>query len=310
VASVAPAATPLRRSEPAEGTPLGDLCLLAAEAHGVGGVDGRAQLAALERTVDRIQWYPRNPRVRRALAERVEPPGGGAQAKRRELRAAVYLVLAERGRPQAHRFGRSWLIGDDGRLARVAPDQLEATLFWSWFCDEVRKAAEASLLGEPYPADDAAPTEHAGSTTGNAGHESPSSNTSSAGEASAPTRHLKRAPKPRLVSIGSSDMEALADPSPGPLDALLAQERRREAGETWRAAITLASGRQRQILEALARAAAGTPPEQDGEEGSPPTSAPSLAEVARQLGIAPSTARVQWKRLVERLRRDGRLVDA
>ena len=71
--------------------------------------------------------------------------------KKRELRAAVYLVLAESARSQRHRFGRSWAAGPDGRPSTILPDRLSPPLYWRWFCDEARKAAEASLVGDPYP---------------------------------------------------------------------------------------------------------------------------------------------------------------
>ena len=72
-------------------------------------------------------------------------------------------------------------------------------------------------------------------------------------------------------------------------------ERERESREVWRAALAAASPRQRQLLRLLA---GGAVQGAVGDAGAP---AESLADAARRLGIAPSTARVQWKRLIERL---------
>ncbi|MGH2355934.1 MAG: hypothetical protein ACRDI2_08980 [Chloroflexota bacterium] len=255
--------------------------------------EGRAQLAALERTVDRIQWRPRNPAVRRALAARTGPADDVMQVKRQELRAAVYLVLAERGRAQAHRFGRSWLTGQGGRRARVVPEQMDDALFWRWFCDEVRKAAEASLLGDAYPVGESGSDGPPGTAS------TDGANGASAGRDRLAARHIR----PRIIPLGDREIESLEDPAPGPLDVLLAQEHRRETRESWRAVVAAATPRQRQLLEVLAgTAACGAP-----AAGQVPTT--SLADAARRLGIAPSTARVQWKRLVERLQ-DRRPADS
>jgi hypothetical protein len=211
----------VRRPGPAPGTPLGDLHLLLAAAG-----DGAAALAALERTVDRIPWRPRRPAVRRALAARAAAAGGVDGVKRRELRAAVYLVLAERRRPQAHRFGRSWLTDGAGRVVPAVPEALAPALYWRWFGDEVRKAAEASLLGEPYPVlsplatADAAPEAAGGAERG-----------ALARGGTAPQRGN------RLVYFGGGGLDGCADPAPAPLDVLLRREQRREAAAAWRAAL-------------------------------------------------------------------------
>jgi hypothetical protein len=231
---------------PGRGTALGDLERLLDR-----GAGAKERLAALERTVDRVVWLPRSPRVRAALRWRARHDGCDlATAKRRELRAAVYLVLAERARPQVHRFGARWLTDQRGRAAEMLPLELPDELFWRWFGDEVRKAAEASLLGSPYP---------------------PSS-----GQASA-----------RLIGLDS--LAELAGPGPDPLSWLLAAEERGQALERWRAVLGSATPAQRALLMALAEERPGLGPATE-------------ADAARRLGLAPSTARVQWKRLVDRLR--------
>jgi hypothetical protein len=255
---------------------LADLNVLLAREAGDG-----ARLPALDRTVGRIPWTPRRPTVRRALAERAAATGAGRGGvdgvKRQELRAAVYLVLAERAKPQRHRFGRSWATGADGKQAALVPEQLAPPAFWRWFCDEVRKAAEASLLGEPYPG--------------------------SSGRAE-DRRVLPGAC--RLREEWAASLTAGTDAAVDPLDLLLAAERRREAEAWWQLAQEEATPRQRQLLRALAdlhafsedggRAGAIASGGQGGDD------VPALARAAERVGMAPSTARVQWKRLRDRLR--------
>jgi DNA-binding CsgD family transcriptional regulator len=110
------------------------------------------RLAAVRRMADRMKWYPRKQAVRRALADQAAAEETSvAQIRHRELCAAVLLVLDQQHRPQTHRVGKDWITGDDGRKAAVALIQLSMDLFWTWLYREVPKAAEASLLGLPYP---------------------------------------------------------------------------------------------------------------------------------------------------------------
>ena len=232
---------------PTPGTPEGDLHLLLSAS-----ASPAERLAALDRTVSRVPWYPRRPAVRHALASRVSAASPSVDdTMRHELRAAIYLVLAERARPQRHRFGRSWATGPDGRAAALLPERLPPPFFWRWFCDEVRKAAEASLVGDPYPCE---------------------------------TRHPDSVP---------TDLDTLPsrDEAPDPLDLILRHERAREAAGAWHTALHLATPRQSARLDALS-SLARTP---NGEPS-------DLARAAALAGMAPSTARVQWKRLVDRLR--------
>jgi hypothetical protein len=269
---------PGREVPAAPGTAIGDLYVLLSP-----GSNDEAKLAALERTVDRIRWVPRDARVRHTLATLATRGAAMEVVKRQELRAAVYLVLAERRRPQAHRFGRAWLTGRDGRQVPAVPEDLPLPLFWRWFADEVRKAAEASLRGESYPP---------------ATSETPA--TSAMPGPSAAPAHPGGAPRRatrRVISLGGAALEGLPDPAPEPLQLLIAAEEQREAAECWRAALRVATPRQRELLQTLTRLVRTRPPE------APP---PTLADAARHLGLAPSTARVQWKRLLQRLRLDRR----
>lgn len=228
------------------GTLLGDLLLIASP-----HTDAGARLAAVDRTVERIPWHPHRPRVRRSLALRAALDGRDAEAaKRQELRAAVFLVMGERSRPQVHRFGPSWLTDDHGRRQPVVPEHLPLQLFWRWFQDEVRKAAEASLTGQAYP------------------------------------------PAPSEVAFETSNVALLPAPAlePGPLEVLLDEEHQGEVALQWEALLARATPRQRQLLRALAASDSATP---------------TLADAARQLDLAPSTARVHWKRLLDQVRTRG-----
>jgi hypothetical protein len=202
-------------------------------------------LADVDRIVDSIAWSPRNPLVRRAIEERAGADGCTvAEVRRRELRAALCLALAERGRPQAHRFGRRWLTDAGGRAAAI-PEHLPPELYERWLADEARKAAEASLLGHAYPG-------------------------------------------PRR-----SPAEPLAGDPPGggpdPLFVLLAREEHAERNRRWQELLGEVTPRQRELLGAMVEQIA------TGLE-------PSPSAAAARLGMAESTARVQWKRLVDRHR--------
>jgi hypothetical protein len=198
------------------------------------------------------------------------PAGTVEAAKRQELSAAVYVVLAERGRPQTHRFGRAWMTGADGQMEAFVPERLPPTLFWRWFCDEVRKAAAASLLGEAYP-DGVTRAEKERALPGRLGDEDSLPDRAGTGVAHG------------VVGTDASD----------PLESVLADERRRQAANWWQVAMGEATPRQRELLRALAELheAAGD--------------VPALAQAAAHTGMAASTARVQWKRLRDRLRRLG-----
>jgi hypothetical protein len=242
----------------ARATALGDLQLLWSSE-----TEESVRLAALDRTVERIAWQPRSPRIRRALAIRAAVDGkDAATVKRQELRAAVYLVLGERGRPQVHRFGSRWLTGANGRQRPFIPERLPIQLFWCWFQDEVRKTAEASLAE---------------------------------GDETARQAISRRTPatwnldSPRHTSPVDDPLLALPAESSDPLEAVLADEHRREVDDRWRAVLLQATSSQHRLLQTFLAL------ESEGFT-------PSLAEVAHRLNRAPSTIRVQWKRLVDRMR--------
>jgi hypothetical protein len=226
--------------------PLDDLALLTDLVR----AGDRERLAALDRVIAGIAWVPRNRHVRRALEERALGDGCPvADVKQQELRAGVYLALAERGRPQPHRFGRAWLTDERGRALEVVPARLPPDLFRRWLADEARKAAEASLLGRAYP------------VTGWA---------------------------PLAEAWDEAALDRLPGGGPDPLLLLVRREERAEAVDRWRELVGRATPRQRDLLGALA---------DDVDAGAEA----NLAAVARRLGMAASTARVQWKRLVDRV---------
>jgi hypothetical protein len=182
--------------------------------------------------------------------------------KLQELRAAVYLVLGERGRAQVHRFGRRWVTGSDGRKCPFHPERLPAQLFWTWFTDEVRKTAEASVAEN----DD---RERRLLDYGRSLTHSPDS-----------LRQFD-AVNDRLVTLPAEESD--------PLNEVLAAERQREINDRWDGLLAQATPSQRQLLQTLLAL------EQEG-------STSSLVQAAQRLQRAPSTIRVQWKRLVDRAR--------
>jgi hypothetical protein len=228
-----------------------------------GHADEGVRLAALERIVQRIAWHPRSPRIRRALAARASAEGKDVAAVMlQELRAAVYLVLGELGRAQVHRFGKRWLTGADGRQRPFHPERLPPKLFWTWFTDEARKTAEAAMA------------------EGDLRRIQPISRRAS----------LTSGPASRRQADVINDvLLALPDEDSDPLDAVLADEHRHDIDDQWQRILARATPGQRQLLQALLTL---------DLEGS----TPSLVEAAQRLRRAPSTIRVQWKRLVERAR--------
>lgn len=175
-------------------------------------------LAALERMVDRVPWAPRGAARDALYARARDEEASPAEIKRRELRAAVVLVLGAAETPQYHRFGTRWLVGRDGRKDLVRPyHDLDLDLLWEWFCDEVPKAAEAALLERPYPA------------TGD------------------PLEPDKDDPG-RVVPIENL---ALVDPAGDPLLLLLERERRSGDAARLLTALRLASPRQRELLSLI-----------------------------------------------------------
>lgn len=86
----------------------------------------------------------------------------GAQARDREqsfdrvkhdaLIAGASLVLARWNEEQKHRFSQKWVTDENGKLAAIAPSDLPWLDAWTWFSDEARKAATATVLNKPYPA--------------------------------------------------------------------------------------------------------------------------------------------------------------
>lgn len=194
----------------APGTPDADLHLLL---HDEGEPEER--LAALERMVDRVPWAPRGAAKRALWARSRHEEVSPVEIKRRELRAAVFLVLGDVEAPQYHRFGTRWLVGQDGRRHLVRPyHDLDLDLLWEWFFDEVVKAAEAALLERPYPA------------TGD------------------PLEPDKDAPG-RIVAI---DGNRVIDPAGDPLLLLLEHERQSEDAARLLGALRAASPRQRELL--------------------------------------------------------------
>lgn len=132
---------------PEPGSLYADLFLL-----GESNVDPEEQAAAMHRMADRIPWYPRKASVQRALAEQANVEETSIEAIRhRELCAAVVLVFGDKRRATAHRFGQEWVTDDNGHKVAVSPTDLPMEYFWAWLWREVRKAAEASVLGRPYP---------------------------------------------------------------------------------------------------------------------------------------------------------------
>jgi DNA-binding CsgD family transcriptional regulator len=213
------------------------------------------KVAALDRLVSRIGWRPRGA-VRAALNLQAQIQSRPiALVVRNELRAGLLLALAEQDRPQRHRFGRQWVADEDGRVEEFVPTDLPLDLFWRWLKDETCKAATAALLGLPYPG---------------------------LGAGDALTRVCA------MASLEKPDPHAV-----DPFAVIVAIDHRPQTMVVaLNGLITVATPRQRDLLEALALELQTNP-------------GATFADAARRLKLSPSTARVQRHKLLKKLGLDG-----
>ncbi len=126
---------------------------------GPGTLDGdlylvrtKADPAALERLARRLRWAPRDPRAQEAMRARVAEMGR-EQAHLTTFGPAMLLAVARMQEPQRIRFGREYLVGDDGQPVMMAPMHLPMPWFWRWLRKETINAMEADLLERPYLAE-------------------------------------------------------------------------------------------------------------------------------------------------------------
>lgn len=124
------------------GTLSGDLYL----------VRTKGDSAALERLAHRLRWAPRDPRAREAMRARVAEMGR-EQAHLTTFGPALLLAVARMQEPQRMRFGRDYLVTDNGQPVMMVPMHLPMPWFWRWLRKETINAIEADLLCLPYPAD-------------------------------------------------------------------------------------------------------------------------------------------------------------
>ena len=111
------------------------------------------KVAFLRTLTRKIDWAIRKDPERRALRRyAADRTISQDQAKEELLRTGATLVLARWTEAQTHRFGKLWATDDVGEKALIVPQDLGWLDGWTWFADEVRKAARASLLDEQYPA--------------------------------------------------------------------------------------------------------------------------------------------------------------
>ncbi len=126
---------------------------------GPGTLDGDLYLArtkgdsaALERLARRLRWAPLDPRAKEAMKARAAEMGH-EQAYLLAFKPALLLAVARMEEPQRMRFGRDFLVGDDGRPVMMAPMHLPMPWFWRWLRKETINVMEADLLHFSYPTD-------------------------------------------------------------------------------------------------------------------------------------------------------------
>jgi DNA-binding CsgD family transcriptional regulator len=217
---------------------------------------------AVRAVAKQIPWRIHNPRVWRAIRTRAEADQTSDRAiKHRELCAAILLALETRDVPQTLRFGREWVTDAAGRKDPLPPHELATRWFWQWLCNRAIAMAEAAVLERPFPATE-----------------------------DVLDRPRRNGRPESVISLdagwertdGGEALDLLLVDESDPLTVLIAQHEHDEDAARLRAVLEVATPRQRQLLALIG---AGH----------------SEAAAARQLGLAPSTARVQLLRLRQKV---------
>jgi len=182
------------------------------------------KLRAAEQLARRIRWRPTG-RAHAGLLEYANDRDVSPEtAKREMLQAAVFFAFSRGEEPQYVRYGRRWLKSGSGQRALIVPfEDLPVDLYMGWIWNQIRVAAEASVLDEPYPA---------------SGRDILS--------------HPEKLKVPRPASDDEEPIE-IADSSADPLESLLIAE---QASENRRRVLVLldrSSRREKELLSLLLR---------------------------------------------------------
>lgn len=106
---------------------------------------------ACRRVAQRVSPYFADPRARGRIARErraQDRPEIGGWILRDVLPLAVDRVLSHLHEPRQIKLGKRWARGS---RVRLPPEELYEEEFLQWFLQEIKNAAEADLLSEPYP---------------------------------------------------------------------------------------------------------------------------------------------------------------
>lgn len=109
---------------------------------------------AIERIAEQIKWGV----SRHAWAEIVNHSRQEQRSPGSVLRdilvEGIVLALLHMHDAQPFKVKKTWVVGDDKKIIKIVPYDLTPSYFEIWLHQEARKAAEAVILGRPYPATD------------------------------------------------------------------------------------------------------------------------------------------------------------
>lgn len=110
--------------------------------------------AAVERVADQVsQGVSRQ--VWREIINHSQQENRSPSSVRRDIFIeGVVLALTHMHDAQRFRAKDEWVVGDNKKIAEIIPYNLTPSYFEIWLHQETHKAAEAVVLGQPYPATD------------------------------------------------------------------------------------------------------------------------------------------------------------
>ncbi len=98
------------------------------------------------------QWKPKEEANRILTEQAIDQGSTRARQKQATLQRAVIHVTQYATKEVSVQVGRATIRNEDGTVWTVTPEDTPLDWYWRWVQNEVPRAAEAELLGKPYPA--------------------------------------------------------------------------------------------------------------------------------------------------------------
>ncbi len=108
--------------------------------------------SAVERVAGQIEWGASRQAWQEILNHSRQEQRSPRSVRTEIMVEAVALALTRIHDAQRFRVKDEWVVGDDKKIVEIIPYNLTSTYFEIWLHQEARKAAEAVVLGKPYPA--------------------------------------------------------------------------------------------------------------------------------------------------------------